>query len=371
MPAQILHIVMAEEALLAAADALGGVERVRSWNEDFGSAFRLGAQGPDLFYHNQRSRPVAIEYGTLLHRRGFGSFAAALLRLTLTARSTAVQPTRAAAYALGFASHAFLDRSLHPYIVSKAGYVAPTRPESARYARCHAFFERILDALMLKRLRGLDVRDWDQDHYLTAACLEPDPGILASLEAALRDTFPERAGGDEKLPKRLANAFRDAAGFYRVTNPLRTSMDDRLRDGGEYLSAAAGRAAVALVYPEGLDESLDFLNVAGAPWRHPGRSADAADAYERSTAPELYARAEAAAADFYRTLFSHFMRTGRVPDEAASAVGDGGLSIVDASGAPIAPLGSDPLALDAVLDDQYRRRLEWLGRKPEARGGVD
>ena len=185
MPAQILHVLFGQDALLRAADTNAKPELasfVTALLAEYGSAFALGCQGPDIFYHSQHLRPVAIQYGTLLHRRGYGSFCVALLARLLL-RET---PSRGAlasllsvegAYALGFATHAFLDRGTHPYIVSKAGWVAPSRPETARYARCHAFFERILDALMLERLRGVSSAAWNQEAILASACEMPDEGV--------------------------------------------------------------------------------------------------------------------------------------------------------------------------------------------------
>jgi len=56
MPAQICHILFAEEALRA---ALG--ERASSLLERHGSLFRFAAQGPDCFSHNQRPRPTGLK----------------------------------------------------------------------------------------------------------------------------------------------------------------------------------------------------------------------------------------------------------------------------------------------------------------------
>ena len=87
------------------------------------NVFALGCQGPDVFYHSQRLRPVALEYGSLLHRLNFGVFSAALLQMALPVSCPAGEcqsSTPAHAYALGFMTHAALDRYCHPYIVYKS-----------------------------------------------------------------------------------------------------------------------------------------------------------------------------------------------------------------------------------------------------------
>lgn len=365
MPAQILHILYGEDVLSRAAAQLqargGGAGKFLEEAVLLG-AFRLGCQGPDLFYHNQRTRPVSLEYGTLLHRRGFGSFSAALLRRTLEPGSFGDAVSSGTAYALGFATHAFLDRACHPYIVSRAGWVAPARPETARYARCHAFFERLLDVLMLERLRGLPSSSWDQAEALVVPCEAAEASIPRLLVAALGETFPERAGKDLRLSARIANAFSDAAYFYRKTDPSRTTYRCRLVEGFEYLATAGGRSAVALMYPERFSLGVDYLNLGHSPWAHPGEGqGDFSLSF-----PELYQGAVEAGASFFVDLFVALESGGIVPASVAGDLGDGGLSIVDSSGAPCAPRRLTPLPLQGVLDAQYSLRLSWIACRKAA-----
>ena len=76
MPSQILHTLFGEDVIAEIYRSIGsrfGLVADKAREKILGSyraAFTLGCQGPDLFYHNQRSRPVGLEYGTLLHRRG-------------------------------------------------------------------------------------------------------------------------------------------------------------------------------------------------------------------------------------------------------------------------------------------------------------
>jgi hypothetical protein len=71
MPAQISHIIAGERAF-------GLRFAGRSRPEEGGAAawFALGCQGPDIFYHNQRTKPSGLHYGALAHRRRYGSLAA-------------------------------------------------------------------------------------------------------------------------------------------------------------------------------------------------------------------------------------------------------------------------------------------------------
>ena len=64
MPAHFTHLIFAEEALLAALGSTGeGVLK------SFGNLFRFGAQGPDFFYHNQRTRRLLTMSTSIIRSR--------------------------------------------------------------------------------------------------------------------------------------------------------------------------------------------------------------------------------------------------------------------------------------------------------------
>ncbi|MDR3249060.1 MAG: zinc dependent phospholipase C family protein [Treponema sp.] len=380
MPSQILHTLFGEDVIdeiyrsisprfgLVADKALEKIRR------DYRAAFALGCQGPDIFYHSQGRRPVGLEYGTLLHRRGAGAFTAGLLKMGLPDPPPDEEDIRQGrrekginalgAYALGFMTHAVLDRHAHPYIVYKSGWVSPAKPETLRYARFHAFLERIIDVLMLQKLRGMEAASWDQEAILAATCERPPLGLKELLAKALVLAFPERAGKDEKLARRIDNTFLDCAGFYLFTDPRRTSMAV-CRASPQNRSPAAGgegegeedptlsAGALALVYPERLPDNIDFLNMEKAPWFYPAGESGA----NFRSFPEIYAEAIAAAAAAITPVIAAYLATGIFPiREAAQAIGNGGLSIQDAEGKPIAPTRSMPLPLDRVLEGQGEMR---------------
>ncbi|MDR2746898.1 MAG: zinc dependent phospholipase C family protein [Treponema sp.] len=346
MPSQILHTLFGEDVITAMYRSLAprfglaadkALEKIRG---PYRTAFALGCQGPDIFYHSQGRRPVGLEYGTLLHRRGAGVFTAGLLKMGLPDPPPDEEDIRRGrrekginalgVYALGFMTHAILDRAAHPYIIYKSGY--------------HAFFERIIDVLMLRELRKEEAASWDQEAVLARACEEPPLGLKELLARALTLAFPERAGRDGKLMARIDNTFADCARFYRLTSPRRTSID-----GGERVD----RAVLELVYPEKLEDDIDFLNLKKEPWYYPaGNSGE-----DRRSFPELYAGAAALAAASITPVIAGYLETGIFPiREAAQAIGNGGLSIQDEEGRPCAPTRSAPLPLDRTLRRQEELR---------------
>ena len=173
MPSQILHTLFGEDVLIkihrliASRFGLLADKALEKIQFAYKTAFTLGCQGPDIFYHNRSRRPVGLEYGTLLHRRGAGIFTSGLLKMGLPnpppdeqdiregRREKGINPL--GAYALGFMTHAVLDRLTHPYIVYKTAFIMPKTPDPLFFGLYHLYFERVLDVLMWRRLRGLEI----------------------------------------------------------------------------------------------------------------------------------------------------------------------------------------------------------------------
>jgi hypothetical protein len=259
------------------------------------------------------------------------------------------------AYALGFMTHALLDRAAHPYIVYKSGWVSPKNPETLRYAKSHAFFERILDVLMLKRLRGEEASGWDQEGILAGICGTPPLGLKELLARALVLAFPERAGKDEKLSLRIENTFADCRDFYLATDPRRTSRSNPLPNQGDGKNGPPlSTETLAYVFPENLPPGTDFLNLEKKAWYYPAGENRSAGC---RSFPEVYDEVVKSAAGSLSPVITEYLVTGIFPiKEAAQAIGNGGLSIIDKNGKPCAPTRSEPLPLDEVLEDQARQR---------------
>jgi hypothetical protein len=379
MPSQILHTLFGEDLIDGMYRRLGprfGIiaDKAREKiSRDYRGAFALGCQGPDIFYHSQRRRPVALEYGALLHRRGYGVFTAELLRMSLPDPPPDEDDIRnhrrekgingLGVYALGFMSHAALDRFCHPYIVYKTYGLGRA---------FHPFFERILDVLMLKELRGKDAASWDQEALLAGICENPPPGLKQLLARALAAGFPDRAGKDEKLRQRIDNTFIDAAHFYRLSAPAKTG-----------LSPAAARIEpefLAYIFPEQVPGDIDFLNLEHRAWHYPRRAELARDplppglpeaaspeiqsgpprsGQDRRSFPEIYSAALAAAIDSLAPAIIRYLDTGIFPImEAARGIGNGSLSIQDDEGKPCAPNFGEALPLEKTLRQQAELRAK-------------
>jgi len=333
MPSVILHTMFGEDLL----SALSAELPAEKFLNDFRSAFVLGCQGPDIFYHNLKSKPVALQYGSLLHRRGYGTFSACLLNMGLSC----TQINDLGAYSLGFLAHAVLDRACHPYII----YFCDRN--------YHSFFERIIDTLMLRKLRGLEPAFWDQEHLLADICENPPPGLKESIARCLAAAFGERVNKDRSLARRIDNAFIDCARFYSMSSPSKIKEALAAASGGKRLFSMR---SLNYVYPENLPVQIDFLNLNHKPWRYPYIPADGEMPKEDTRSfPEIYSDALKLAIDTLAPIFTS--PCGAFPlDETAERIGNGCLSIQDENGKPCAANLTDPLPLDEVIEQQAKLR---------------
>jgi hypothetical protein len=330
MPSAILHTLFGEDVV----SALRTVIPAEKISGDYRSAFVLGCQGPDIFYHNLKSKPVALHYGSLLHRRSYGIFSACFLSTGFSRG----QINEHGVYALGFLTHAFLDRACHPYIIYFSG------------GNYHSFFERIIDTLMLKKLRGLEPASWDQERLLAETCENPPPGLKESIAASLAKTFPEKAGKDHNLARRIDNAFIDCARFYSMSSP------SKIKETASGEKRLFSMRALNYIYPENLPAEIDFLNLNRKPWRYPHIPADGKLPKEDTRSfSEIYSDALKLAVDALAPIFRR--SGGAFPfDETSERIGNSCLSIQDENGKPCAANLTDPLPLDEVIKQQAKLR---------------
>jgi len=301
MPSQIIHILHGVATLqrtIALVGEAGGSTLSREGGILFSVFpklcepelfpwFCLGCQGPDLFYHNQRTRPVALEYGSLLHRHSYGDFSLSLLENALKYIPGDNQATPEVAFAIGFLLHPFPDRLLHPYIIYKSGAVSNIGAEIVKNAQNHIFLERILDMLFLEWSLGSvpEIVLWSVQKDYPAVCSFPQSKLLSRparevsvsfrhiIIEAILNTFPKRANEDRNLELRIQNMFQDASHFYELTDPgffkLNSLKNNRLINSILVKNEKQALAIAALLYPFGVTMNADFLNMCQTKWYSP------------------------------------------------------------------------------------------------------
>ncbi len=336
MPSHFAHLLFAEEAL---RKALG--QRSEEILAAHGNLFRFGAQGPDLFFHNQRTMPTGLRYGVALHRRGYGSFVEEMVR---EARRLSLGPgSDLGAFILGFVSHAPLDRAVHPYIIYHVGPGEPGKEEDLRLYHAHPFLERVIDVLLLEKRLGKPPSEFDFLSAVRCGRGLPYPVVKAMVKG-LNAVYPA-FGYKSRNRQRVENAYHDAMFFYRMTNHLNPDLL-RLAVRSERREGFRTRR-LGLLHPSHIPEGYDFLNLAHAKWCHPCNDAETFT----SSVLDLYEEALARCVPVLSSI--HEVLAARAPLEGVA--GSVGNESLDTGREPCPPVHSRPLPLRQILDDLYEK----------------
>ncbi len=336
MPAQCTHQIFALEAFEKAfPEKKKDVARNRS-------IITFAAQGPDFFYHNQRTKPLSFEYGKILHNGGYGRLIAEMVERAQQKGQTA--RSKSGAFTLAFMTHAVLDRYTHPFIMYFSGWVDPQKPETARYYQCHPFFERIIDVLILKKRGKTAVSNYDFLSQVDLGAGLPEEIIDLLLEA-IPAAYP-----DVRRPvltrKRIENAYEDTMHFFRMTNP--PDVEEKKRLYRKDLMKPE-RRFLALIHPVSIPHEYDFLNEKHAQWCHPW------DRHETSTASflELYEAALERAVESLKDIAKAF--AGKLSkEELENRLGNESLNSGKAGSPTSVPQYSKPFPFPDMIDSLYQ-----------------
>jgi len=327
MPSHLTHSLFAEEVITS---VLGF-----DYYSRLIKPIAFGAQGPDFFYHNRRTKPSCVMIGAMVHKKQFGSLAANMAELIIS-KGRDINSTEGA-YLAAFTTHAILDRKLHPYINYRAGW-------GPDYPNCHPFLERIIDVLMLREKK--ETTPNEIDFYNTVFFGDALPGWLKQLlRDSLLETYPVLQES-RNLGIRFENAYTDAMGFYRWIDKVTPEfLRSALKHEKEY---PHGRRWLALIHPPfPLPEEIDFMNREHRQWFNPCDKTitDTASGYQ------LYEDALYEGRKVVEAAVYVLSRT-TPPEELESVIGNENLS--DEFEGSCRKQFCDPLPLTDVLDFLYR-----------------
>lgn len=309
----------------------------------FGNLFRVACQGPDIFYHNQRTKPSGLTYGSLIHRKRYGKLVLNLIKEACSHPHSF--PPELRAYVLGFITHAFLDRKTHPYIMYFSGWVNSMGKSSKRFFRCHAYLERILDVLILKEKRGILLQDYDfLSHIL---CETFSRSVINTFTQALHVTYPNSILKSENRT-RIRNAHTDTMFFYKITNHKRPENLYRAYEQDRIENFRKRR--IALFHPLELPAHIDFLNLERKMWCHPCFESEQ---YSLSFT-DLYNQALQEVVPVIRAV-DRMIAEKTLPPDLDEKIGNQSLDTNKNSDNPCIPKFSSPFPLSELLEDTYQQ----------------
>ena len=306
MPAHFTHLLFAEEALRA---ALG--DKAQSILGAHGNIFRFGAQGPDFFYHNQRTMPTGLRYGVALHRRGFGSL---VEQMTREALRLGVGPAPSYPRTSWVSSPMALwtDPRTLTSAISPAGWIRGMRTRSDTSTPIPSW-NGSLDVMVLQSRFGRSLDDFDFLSLVRCGKMLPYP-VVKALVKGLNAIYPSyNYKSRDRL--RVQNAYHDTIFFYKLTNHLNPDIA-RLAYRKDRKEGFTQRR-IALLHPRDIPPEHDFLNLHHATWCHPCDSATVStasfiDLYEEALGVSIHLLQET-----YRVLSGQAS-----PEGLAQLVGD-------------------------------------------------
>ncbi|RKX78647.1 MAG: hypothetical protein DRP87_05630 [Spirochaetes bacterium] len=334
MPAHITHQIFAEEVIKKAFPRKG-----EEFYKDHEKLISFAAQGPDIFYHNRKSRPYCFKYGKIVHSSGYGTLVGYMIRYALSLGKT--WNSDMGAFIIGFSTHAILDRKTHPFIIYFSGWVEPGRKATRKFYRCHPFFERVLDVLTLKRRKGVEVKNYNFFSYMKGRFLETE--IPELLLFSLQNTYPDLKNPAINMHC-LKNVYSDALRFYKLTDPTTTESQIRAynREGKK-----PPVRLLSLFHPHDLPRNIDFLNLSLKEWKNPfDENEKHTDSFDNLFDQSLEEAAVVA------VMVKETMEGKISVDRVVEHIGDSNLSDGKAA-AGRQPSFSDPLPLWELMELNY------------------
>jgi hypothetical protein len=342
LSSHISHYLFARDSIIESYEAFTIQDQLtlRETNSLQDKFCYVGAQGPDIFFHNQRTMPSGLQIGAVMHRNGYGTFSAYLFEYLLSNDYALGSPEFI--YFLSFISHAIMDRYLHPYINYFSGWVELKNEESHKYRHCHSFLERIIDVILLKEIDHKSVQEIDFASKFDLG--ENFPNNLKDLFLYGLDKTYKRIAQDDKKSIRLQNAYSDSRGYYHYSQMYLDQYQAHLM--GTQVSDLEDRW-LALLHPLALDPSLDYANNKKITWSDP-----CFDEETRSMSLiELYDQAKLAVKSIYKEIIGLSLGIDPGPEfnGIAPLVGNSDLRTNIPQSEPCSMQYSQPLPLQKLI----------------------
>jgi hypothetical protein len=299
--------------------------------------FNLGCQGPDLFLHNQRTKPSSLPWGRQMHRKGYGTYSALLIQSLISGEFGWQSPE--GSYTAGFITHAVLDRTTHPFITYFSGW----GPDCRFF---HPFLERLLDTA-LSESYSLS-RPGAVSFYEAVNLGRSIPHSLLNLHVTALQGFLKKSYPDNYINLRVSNAYDDTMHFLKKTD----SWDAKVMS--EIVSLENPHQTLyllSLFHPPEIPAYLDVLNSAKREWKHPWKP----EISSKASFIELFEKGVSIAAnilDYVISLTSSLEKDSNFPfEEIALRIGNESLN----TGLPYdpysVPAASEPLDLKRFLEE--------------------
>lgn len=256
MPAFAAHEIFGEEAL---QETKGKLNEVVAKHPE---VFRLGCQGPDLFFFNPFMKLVhrKVDLGSRLHtsqiNRFFEVFLDELLKL-----SNKQGLEIGISYFLGFVSHYTLDTELHPYIYARSGYRDGVKDSGARSFPAHQRLEAVIDQKILMVKKGIMPSGYYPEKRIRVS--EAELSVIARLMSRTLQRIYHLMIFDENIKA----SYRCMRGVIRHVYDHSGRKRQHVR---QFEAVVLGRPVIAnMMVADRMPDRRDAMNTLGRMWTSP------------------------------------------------------------------------------------------------------
>lgn len=256
MPAFAAHEIFGEEALAETGGKL--IEIVHRHK----AVFRLGCQGPDLFFFNpfMRCAHRKVDLGKRLHTSEINRFFETYME-ELLALNNRQGLEIGISYFLGFISHYTLDTQLHPYIFARTGYQEGIKDSAKKSFPAHQRLEAVIDQKMLMVKKSVMPSRYYPERRIKLT--ENELSVIARLMSKTLQRIYHMMIFDENIK----------ASYRCMHSVLRLVYDHtgrRRQQVRRFESGVLGRPVIAnMVVADQLPDRGDAMNVKGREWTSP------------------------------------------------------------------------------------------------------
>lgn len=306
MPAIITHSFFADDVLKKMGESV-----LKSEISARRNLFRLGAQGPDLFFYYKAAPWVSYDgiekLGNIMHDNKVGAFYSESFRYLLH-----MDPGKdlfdLAVYIAGYLCHYSLDRTAHPFIHYTAGIDIEHSRVSWKYHIFHRILESAIDYLVLKD-KGIDPITF-RSYELVKVEPSKYQSVIEYYRKIIADVYDMQASS-----KQLQQVITD---IYDVMRHLYdpSGIKYYLYRFLEMLTGKPGGITSSMM-PRKINSEIDYYNLKYKPWYHPCDDS----IVSRESFPDIYSRALEEASGFLKA-FSDFIDSGEIPSGLVEKIGN-------------------------------------------------
>lgn len=259
MPDVLTHILCAEEALQGIAK-----DEYKTYIYENQKLFNLGAQGPDLFFYHdiipwKKRRHDIKSIGRLLHSKETGRFFIEAIKYLKNQSGERFKELFI--YLAGFMCHFGLDRMAHPYIYYHGGVYNREKPETKIYRSYHKRLEIIIDTILLKERKGIDVTAYPVYKEIDAGSKLPD--VVVDFYRYILNSIYKKTTSSSVINESyddMKSVLKLLHDPYGIKSCIFRTLGNFSRE-AQYINSA--------MYSNKIDMGYDYMNYRHIPWSHP------------------------------------------------------------------------------------------------------